>query len=126
MQYDKLVPNGLGSTLKLPFRQYCTAVVARRVTSGLAVIRPEPRIDLEIQLLRLVQLALAGAEIVTQRSEEVRHQGRRLMSIGRIRLAELGTHPLFLHAELDPERQVDANEYHDPTPLRDGNRPANE
>ena len=27
------------------------------------------------------------------------------MSIGGIRLAELGTHPLFLHAELDPERE---------------------
>jgi len=36
-------------------------------------------IDLEIQLLRLVQLALAGAEIVTQRSEEVRHQGSGLI-----------------------------------------------
>ena len=45
--------------------------------------------DIEIQLLRLVQLALAGAEIVTQRSEEIRHQGSGLMSIGGIRLAEL-------------------------------------
>jgi hypothetical protein len=42
---------------------------------------PATHIDLEIQLLRLVQLALAGAEIVKQLSEEVRHQGSSLMSI---------------------------------------------
>jgi hypothetical protein len=36
-----------------------------RPTSRLRVTLPESRIDLEIQLLRLVQLALAGAEIVT-------------------------------------------------------------
>jgi hypothetical protein len=52
-----------------------------------------------------VQLALAEAEIVTQRSEKVRHQGGGLMRIGGIRLAELGTHPLFLHAELGPEHE---------------------
>jgi hypothetical protein len=79
------------------------------------VTRPEPRIDLKIQLLRLVQLALAGAEIVTQRSEEVRYQGSRLMSIAVIRLAKLGTHPLFLHAELNPEREEDENENDEPT-----------
>jgi len=38
------------------------------------------------------------AEIVAQRSEEVRHQGSGPMSIGGIRLAELGAHPLFLNA----------------------------
>src|SRR5229473_8312595 len=90
------------------------------------VTRPEPRIDLEIQLLRLVQLALAGAEIVTQRSEEVRHQSSGLTSIGGIRLAELGTHPLFLHAELDPEREEDENENDEPAHLGDGNRHAKE
>ena len=78
--------------------------------------------DLEIQLLRLVQLALAGAEIVTQRSEEVRHQGSSLMSISGIRLAELGTHPLFLHAELDPEGEEDENENDETSHLGDGNR----
>jgi len=56
------------------------------------------------------RLAPAGAEIVTQRSEEVRHQGSGLTSVGGIRLAELGTHPPFLHAQLDPERQEDENE----------------
>ena len=92
----------------------------------MAVSRPELRIDLEIQLLRLVQVALAGAEIVTQRSEEVRHQGSSLMSISGIRLAELGTHPLFLHAELDPEREEDENENDEPAHLGDGNRHAKE
>lgn len=96
------------------------------ILSGLPVTRPEPRIDLEIQLLRLVQLALNGAEIVTQRSEEVRDQGRGLTSIGGIRLAELGTHPLFLHAELDPERKEDENENDEPAHLGDGNRHAKE
>jgi len=95
------------------------------ITSFLPV-RPEPRIDLEIQLLRLVQLALNGAEIVTQRSEEVRHQGSGLTSIGGIRLAELGTHPLFLHAELDPEREEDENENDEHAHLGDGNRHAKE
>ena len=98
-------------------------VMAPGVGNG-AVTRPEPRIDFEIQLLRLVQLALAGAKIVTQRSEEVRHQGSGLMSIGGIRLAELGTHPLFLHAELDPEREEDENENDEPAHLGDGNRHA--
>src|ERR1700733_14255832 len=54
----------------------------KRVGDELAVTRPEPRIDIEIQLLRSVQLALAGAEIVIQRSEEIRHQSSGLMSIG--------------------------------------------
>jgi hypothetical protein len=49
-------------------------------------------IDLEIQLLRLVQPALAGAEIVTQRSEEVRHQRSGLMSISGIRLVVWSNH----------------------------------
>ena len=83
-------------------------------------------IDLEIQLLRLVQLALAGTEILKQRSEEVRHQSSGLMSIGGIRLAELGTHPLFLHAELDPEREEEENENDEPAHLGDGNRHAKE
>jgi hypothetical protein len=83
--------------------------------------------DLEIQLLRLVQLALDGAEIVTQRSEEVRHQGSGLMSIGGIRLTELGAHPLlFLHAELDPEREEEENENDEPAHLGYGNRHAKE
>ena len=68
-------------------------------------LRPEPGIDLEIQLLRLVQLALAGAEIVTQRSEKVRHQGGGLMGIGGIRLPKLGTHPLLLRAKLGPQHE---------------------
>ena len=48
------------------------------------------------------------------------------MSIGGIRLAELGTHPLFLHAELDPEREEDENENDEPSHLGDGNRHAKE
>src|SRR5271170_43716 len=66
------------------------------------------------------------AEIATQRSEEVRHQGSGLTSIGGIRLAELGTHPLFLHAELDPEGEEDENENDEPAHLGDGNRHAKE
>jgi len=48
------------------------------------------------------------------------------MSIGGIRLAELGTHPLFLHAELDPEREEDENANDGPAHLGDGNRHAEE
>ena len=48
------------------------------------------------------------------------------MSIAGIRLAELGTHPLFLHAELDPEREEEKNENDEPAHLRDGNRHAKE
>jgi hypothetical protein len=36
------------------------------------------------------------------------------MSIGGICLAELRTHPLFLHADLDPEREEEENENDDP------------
>ena len=71
-------------------------------------------------------VTLAGAEIVIQRSEEIRHQGSGLVSIGGIHLAELGTHPLFLHAELDPEREEDENEGDEPAHLGDGNRHAKE
>lgn len=46
------------------------------------------------------------------------------MSISGICLAELGTHPLFLHAELDPEREEDENENDEPAHLGDGNRHA--
>jgi len=38
----------------------------------------------------------------------------------------LGTHPLFLHAELDPEHEKDENEGDDPAHLGDGNRHAKE
>jgi hypothetical protein len=48
------------------------------------------------------------------------------MSIGGIRLAELGAHPLFLHAELDPEREEEENENDEPAHLGDGNRHAKE
>ena len=48
------------------------------------------------------------------------------MSIRGIRLAELGTHPLFLHAELDPEREEDENQHDEPAHLGDGNRHAKE
>jgi hypothetical protein len=74
----------------------------------------------------LVQLALDGVEIVTQRSEGVRHQGSGLMSIGGISLAELGAHPLFLHSELDPEREEEENENDEPAHLGEGNRGAKE
>ncbi len=57
-----------------------------------------------------------------QRSEEVRHQRCGVTSIGGIRLAKLGTHPLFLHAELDPEHDEDENESDEPSQLGDGNR----
>src|SRR5580700_2050830 len=67
-----------------------------------------------------------GAEMVTQRSEEIRHQGSGVMSIGGIRLARLGTHPLFLHAELDPERDEEENESDQPAHLGEGNRAAKE
>jgi hypothetical protein len=45
-------------------------------------------------------------------------------SIGGIRFAELATHPLFLHAELDPEREEDENENDEPAHLGDRNRHA--
>src|SRR3984957_11074569 len=48
------------------------------------------------------------------------------MSIGGIRLAELGTHPLLLHAELDPEREEEKNENDEPAHLGHGNRHAKE
>ena len=48
------------------------------------------------------------------------------MSISGICLAELGTHPLFLQAELDPERQEEENENDEPAHLREGNRRAKE
>ena len=63
---------------------------------------------------------------MTQRSEEVRDQGRGLMNIGRIRLAELRTHPLFLHAELDPEREEEESESDESAHLREGDRCAKE
>ncbi len=48
------------------------------------------------------------------------------MSVGGIRFAELGTHPLFLHAELDPKHEKDENEGDEPAHLGDGNRRAKE
>ena len=64
--------------------------------------------------------------ISSQRSEEERHQGSSLTSISGIRLAELRTHPLFLHAELHPEREEDENESDESAHLGDGNRHAKE
>src|SRR5580698_709788 len=46
------------------------------------------------------------------------------MSVGDIRLAELRTHPLLLHAELEPEREEEENESDQPAPLGEGNRGA--
>src|ERR1700732_1555165 len=43
-----------------------------------------------------------------------------------MRLAELGTHPLFLDAELDPEREEEENENDKPAHLGEGNRGAKE
>ena len=57
---------------------------------------------------------------MTQRSEGIRHQESGLTSVGGIGVAELGTHQLFLHAELDPEREEHVNESDEPAPLRDG------
>ena len=65
-------------------------------------------------------------DFVTQRSEEVRHQGSGLMSIGGIHFSELGAHPLFLHAELDPEHEEYENENDEPAHLGDGYRHAKE
>src|SRR5271155_474469 len=48
------------------------------------------------------------------------------MSIGGICLAELGAHPLFLHAELDPQHEEDEDENDEPAHLGDGNRHAKE
>src|SRR5271155_5562828 len=48
------------------------------------------------------------------------------MSIGSIRLAELGTHPLFLQAELGPEREEDEEESDEAAHLGGGNRHAKE
>jgi hypothetical protein len=48
------------------------------------------------------------------------------MSIGGIYFSELGAHPLFLHAELDPEREEEENESDQPAPLGEGNRGAKE
>jgi hypothetical protein len=42
-----------------------------------------------------------------RRSEEVRHEGRGLMGIGGVGFPKLGTHPLLLHAELEPEYEKD-------------------
>ena len=61
-----------------------------------------------------------------RRSEEVRHQGGGLTGIGGIRLPKLGTHPLLLHAELDPEHEEDEDENDEPAHLGDGNRHAKE
>jgi hypothetical protein len=102
-----------------PDQRHVNAPVTKASFNGSSREWSATHIDLEIQLLRLVQLTLAGAEIVTQRSEEVRNQGSGLMSIGGIRLAELGAHPLFLHAELDPEHQEDENENDEPAHLGD-------
>jgi hypothetical protein len=41
-----------------------------------------------------------------RRSEEVRHQGSGLTSIGGIRLAELGTQPLFFHRVSKKHRPI--------------------
>jgi len=49
-----------------------------------------------------------------------------MTSIGGICLAVLGTHRLFLHAKLDPEREEDENENDEPAHLGDGNRHAKE
>ncbi|MGA8631031.1 MAG: hypothetical protein WB573_11820, partial [Terracidiphilus sp.] len=49
-----------------------------------------------------IQLVRTEDEIWAQGSEEERHEGSGVVSVGGILLAELGTHPLFLHAELDP------------------------
>src|SRR5271163_4314449 len=46
------------------------------------------------------------------------------MSIGGICLAELGAHPLLLHAELDPEHEEDEDENDEPAHLGDYNRHA--
>ena len=69
---------------------------------------------------------LPGAEFVTQRSEEVRHEGGGLPGIGSIGLTELGTHLLFLHAELEQEREEHESESDEPAHLGDGNRHAKE
>jgi hypothetical protein len=59
-----------------------------------------------------------------RRSEEVGHQGGRLSAIGGIRLSEVGTHPLFLHAELDQEHEKDEKQGDEPAHLGDSNRHA--
>jgi hypothetical protein len=57
---------------------------------------------------------IRGGRALGQRCDE--HSG--------IRFAELATHPLFLHAELDPEREEDENENDEPARLGDRNRHA--
>ena len=52
------------------------------------------------------------------------HQGSGLLSIRGIRLAELGAHPLFLHAELEPEREEEESQNDDAAHLRERNRGA--
>jgi hypothetical protein len=96
-------------------------------SNGTAVLPPDDagteRLDDAMIATRTHADLLPG---LTSRSEEVRHQGCGLASIGGIRLAELGTHPLFLHAELDPEHEEDENENDEPSHLGDGNRHAKE
>jgi hypothetical protein len=49
-----------------------------------------------------------------------------LTSIGGIGPVKLGTHPLLLNAELDPEYEEDENENDEPSHLGDSNRRAKE
>jgi hypothetical protein len=48
------------------------------------------------------------------------------MDILGIRLSKLSAHPLFLHAEFDPEHEEDEDENDEPAHLGDGDREAQE
>src|SRR5579872_2851616 len=61
-----------------------------------------------------------------KRSEKERHEGSGLLSVSVIGFAEVGTHPLFLHAELDPQHEEDEREDDEAAHLGDRNRHAEE
>lgn len=64
--------------------------------------------------------------VVTYPLEKVRHQSGGLTCIGGIRLPKFGTHPLPLHAELNPERKEEESEGDEPAHLAESNRGAEE
>ena len=57
---------------------------------------------------------------MTGRSEDVGHQGGGAMGIRGICLAKLGTHPLFLHAELHQKARKKKTNIDEPAHLGEG------
>ena len=61
-----------------------------------------------------------------QRLEKVRDQGGGVPGVIGVFFAELGAHPLFFHAELDPEREEEESEGEESAHLGDGDGHAEE